>query len=177
MSLHIAGQSNLTKWFVANLASILVAATTYMPAAAEEPTFTIQHLTPETALKLASVTLEACRKEGFQVAVAVVDRSGVLQVLLRDRFAGPHTVTVATNKAWTSATFKQDTLSFAKATSDPAHSGPRHYERVVALGGGIPIEAGGTMLGALGVAGAPGGEADDRCAKAGIEAVRGDLEF
>lgn len=146
-------------------------------AVAQEATFTIKQLTPETALKLAQATLEACRKEGFQVAVAVTDRSGIAQVLLRDRFAGPHTVTIATNKAWTAVSFRQDTLSFARATADPAHAGPRHFERVVAVGGGVPIEAGGSMLGGLGVSGGPGGEADDRCARSGLEAIRGDLEF
>jgi uncharacterized protein GlcG (DUF336 family) len=144
---------------------------------AQEATFTIKQLTPETALKLAQATLEACRKEGFQVAVAVTDRSGIAQVLLRDRFAGPHTVTIATNKAWTAVSFRQDTLSFARATAEPAHAGPRHFERVVAVGGGVPIEAGGSILGGLGVSGGPGGEADDRCARSGLEAIRGDLEF
>ena len=146
-------------------------------AAAQEVTFSIKQLTPETALKLAQATLEACRKEGFQVAVAVTDRSGVAQVLLRDRFAGPHTVTVAIDKAWTAASFRQDTLALARATADPAHAGPRHFDRVVAVGGGVPIEAGGSILGALGVSGGPGGEVDDRCARSGLDAIRSDLEF
>jgi uncharacterized protein GlcG (DUF336 family) len=146
-------------------------------ATAQEATFSIKQLTPETALKLAQATLEACRKEGFQVAVAVTDRSGTPQVLLRDRFAGPHTVTVAVDKAWTAVSFRQDTLSFARATSDPAHAGPRHFERVVAVGGGVPIEAGGSILGALGVSGGPSGEADDRCARAGLKVVQSDLDF
>jgi uncharacterized protein GlcG (DUF336 family) len=68
-------------------------------------------------------------------------------------------------------------LSLARATSDPAHAGPRHFQRFVAVGGGVPIEAGGTILGGLGVSGGPGGEADDRCARSGLEAVRSDLEF
>lgn len=146
-------------------------------AMAQEATFTIKQLTPETALKLAQATLDACRKEGFQVAVAVTDRSGIPQVLLRDRFAGPHTTTIAVNKAWTAVSFRQDTLSFARATADPAHSGPRHFERVVAVGGGVPIEAGGSILGALGVSGSPGGEADDRCARAGLKGIQSDLDF
>jgi uncharacterized protein GlcG (DUF336 family) len=146
-------------------------------ATAQEATFTMRQLTPETALKLAQATLEACRKEGFQVAVAVTDRSGVPQVLLRDRFAGPHTATIAINKAWTAVSFRQDTLSFARATSDAANSGPRHFERVVAVGGGVPVEAGGSMLGAVGVSGGPGGEADDRCARSGLDNIRGDLDF
>lgn len=146
-------------------------------ALAQDATYAIKLLTPETALKLARATLEACRKEGFQVAVAVTDRFGVTQVLLRDRFAGPHTVEAATNKAWTAASLRQDTLGLAKATMDPAHSGLRHFPRVVAVGGGILVEAGGSIFGALGVSGGPGGEADDRCAKAGLEAIKDDISF
>jgi len=146
-------------------------------AQAQDATFTVRQLTPETALKLARATLEACRKEGFQVAVSVVDRAGVTQVLLRDRFAGPHTVAAAADKAWTAVSFRQDTLSFAKATADPLHAGPRHFPRVVAVGGGVPVEAAGSILGAVGVSGGPGGEADDRCARAGLEAIKDEIGF
>ena len=146
-------------------------------ALAQDATYSIKLLTPEIALKLARATLEACRKEGFQVSVAVTDRFGVTQVLLRDRFAGPHTVEAATNKAWTAVSFRQDTLGLARATIDPANSGLRHFGRVVALGGGVPIEAGGSTLGAVGVSGGPGGEADDRCARAGLEAIKDDISF
>jgi uncharacterized protein GlcG (DUF336 family) len=65
----------------------------------------------------------------------------------------------------------------AKATIDPANSGLRHFRRVVALGGGVPVEAGGSILGAVGVSGGPGGEADDRCARAGLEAIKDDIAF
>jgi hypothetical protein len=87
------------------------------PVAAEDATYTVRLLTPETALKLATATLEACRKQGYQVAVAVVDRSGVVQVLLRDRFARRHTVKTAIDKAWTAITFRLDTLAFDIATA------------------------------------------------------------
>ncbi len=146
-------------------------------AHAQDATFTVKQLTPETALKLAQATLDACRKEGFQVAVAATDRAGVAQVVIRDRFAGPHTVDVAVNKAWTAVSFRQDTLSFAKATSNLEHAGPRHFPRVVTVGGGIPVAAAGAILGGVGVSGAPGGEADDRCAKAGLNAIQNDIEF
>lgn len=146
-------------------------------AHAQDATFSVKQLTPETALKLAQATLDACRKEGFQVAVAVTDRAGVAQALIRDRFAGPHTVDVAINKAWTAVSFRQDTLSFAKATSNLEHAGPRHFPRVVTVGGGIPVTAAGAILGGVGVSGAPGGEADDRCAKAGINSIQSDIEF
>jgi uncharacterized protein GlcG (DUF336 family) len=144
---------------------------------AQDATYVVKQLTPETALKAAEAALGVCRKQGFQVTVAVVDRAGIPQALLRDRFAGPHTVDVAINKAWTAVSFRMDTLSFSKATSDPENAGARHIDRVIALGGGVPIEAAGSMFGAIGVSGGPSGSDDDKCARTGIEAIQDSLEF
>ena len=147
-------------------------------SAAESPTFTVKMLTPETALKAAQVAMAKCRKDGFQTAVAVVDRAGVVQVVLRDRFAGTHTPDMAISKAWTAASFKQSTTSLAVETQPgKPMSGIRQLPRVVVAGGAIPIEAGGNLLGAIAVSGAPGGDADDACAAAGIKAIADDLEF
>ena len=68
------------------------------PAFAQSGTFQVKQMTPEAAAKAARAALEECRKRGYQVAVAVVDRAGVAQALIRDRFAGPHTVETAINK-------------------------------------------------------------------------------
>ena len=145
---------------------------------AQDATFATRSLTPETALTAARAALESCRKEGFQVGVAVVDRAGVLQVLLRDRFAGAHTVEIATNKAWTAASFKIPTTALATETqAGRSMSGIRNIPRVLAAGGGLPIEAGGALLGAIAVSGASGGEADDRCAQAGVKAIAAAIEF
>jgi uncharacterized protein GlcG (DUF336 family) len=146
--------------------------------AAEPASFTVKLLTPETALKAAKAALDKCRKDNFQVAVAVVDRQGVVQVLLRDRFAGAHTPDVATGKAWTAASFRQTTTGLAAETqAGKPMSGIRNVPRVVAAGGGIPINIGGNLFGAIGVSGAPGGDADDACANAGINAIADELEF
>src|SRR5687768_16087311 len=95
----------------AGIQCIAVAACLAMaPALAADPaTFTVRQLTPETALKAAQAALAACRKNGHQVAVAIVDRGGLTQVLMRDRFAGAHTVEVATNKAWSAVSFRTNT--------------------------------------------------------------------
>lgn len=141
-------------------------------------TFQVQSLTPEAALRAARAALETCSRNGHQVAVAVTDRAGHPLVMLRDRLAGPHTPETAVNKAYTALTFKMDTLAFARATqAGEAVSGIRQIARLVAVGGGRPIEAGGSMVGSIAVSGAPGGEADDACAKAGINAIRDDLDF
>src|SRR5947208_6919830 len=83
------------------------------PAAAQDALVTYKSLSPEVALDLARAALSACRERGFQVAVAVVDRFGVTQVALRDRFAGAHTVPTATGKAWTAVTFRTSTNELA----------------------------------------------------------------
>jgi uncharacterized protein GlcG (DUF336 family) len=149
-----------------------------LPTFAQSGTYTIRQLTPETAIKATRAALEDCRKRGYQVAVAVVDRGGTAQALLRDRFAGPHTVSTAINKGWTAISFRTDTLEFASSTAGASGSaGIRHLPNVVAVGGGVNIQAGGSTVGAIGVSGAPTGELDEACAKAGIAAIRDDLDF
>ena len=141
-------------------------------------TFTIRSMTPETALKAAQAALASCRAAGYQVAVAIVDRSGVTQVVLRDRLAGPHTLDVATNKAWTAASFKTATKDLERVTRPTeSMSGLRNSPRFMAIGGGLPVEAAGSLLGGIGVSGAPGGDADHTCAAAGIAAVTDELEL
>ena len=141
-------------------------------------TFSVRVLTPETALKAAQAALKKCRDSGYQATVAVVDRMGVTQVLLRDRFAGPHTVDMASAKAYTAATFRTNTSELAEATQPGRpQSGIRNRPGVAAVGGGLTIEASGSLLGAIGVSGAPGGKEDDSCAAAGIEAIREDIEL
>lgn len=159
-----------------HLPTLLLAA--MVSAQAQEATFQTRSLTPETALVAARAALEACRKQGFQVAVAITDRAGVTQVLLRDRFAGPHTVEVAANKAWTAVSFRTSTTALA-ADTQPGRpmSGLRNLPRFLAAGGGRIIEASGSILGAIGVSGGPGGEADDSCAAAGIKAIADVIEF
>lgn len=145
---------------------------------AEDATYTVRLLTPETALKAAEAALKKCRADGFQVAVAVVDRSGIVQALLRDRFAGPHTPDMAISKAWTAVSFRTGTSTLANETqAGKPMSGIRHRPGVAAVGGGRMIEAAGSLLGGIGVSGAPGGERDDACADAGINAIREAIEF
>ena len=149
-----------------------------LPAGAQDATYTVRMLAPETALAAAQAALKKCRDSGWQVAVAVVDRAGVAQVMLRDRYAGTHTPRTAAGKAWTAVSFRTPTTELARM-SQPGQpqSGIRNLPRAVVLGGGLLIEAQGSILGAIGVSGAPGGDADDTCAKAGIDAIRDKIDF
>lgn len=145
---------------------------------AQATTFQTKSLTPETALMAARTAMEFCRNQGYQVGVAVVDRAGLTQVFLRDRYAGAHTVDVATNKAWTAASFRTSTLAMA-VESQPGKlmNGIRNTPRMMAIGGGLLIEGGGAVYGAIGVSGAPGGEADEVCAQAGLKSIADAIEF
>jgi uncharacterized protein GlcG (DUF336 family) len=161
------------KCFIAALALALAGG-----ALAADATYSVKLLTPETALKAAQAALARCRASGYQVTVAVTDRMGVVQVLLRDRFAGPHTPEMASAKAYTAASFRTNTTELAETTqAGKPQSGVRNRPGVAAVGGGMMIEAGGSLLGAIGVSGAPGARDDDACAAAGIAAIRDELEL
>ena len=144
----------------------------------EHALFSTQSLTPETAMKAATVALEKCRADGYQVAIAVVDRMGNMQVMIRDRFAGAHTPDTARRKAWTATSFRTNTTDLLDITAPgKPQSGVRQITGALMLGGGVLIEAGGSLVGAIGVSGAPGGELDDICAEAGIAAIEDDIAF
>lgn len=159
-------------------ASLLALACSGFAGGAEETTFALRSLTPETALKAAQAALKKCRADGFQVAVAVVDRGGTVQVLLRDRYAGAHTPDTATGKAWTAVSFRTNTADLVAETQPgKASAGIRHLPRAVVVAGGLMIEGGGSLLGGIGVSGAPGGDRDEACARAGLATIQADLDL
>lgn len=157
-------------------AGLLAAAST--TAHAEDATVTYKSLAPDTALELAQAALAQCRKDGFQVAVVVIDRFGQPLVVLRDRYAGLAAIPTATGKAWTAVNFGRDTSGLIRSIREGTLSaGLASLPNVVMLAGGLVVQGGGATLGAVGVAGAPGGDKDEACAKAGLAAVQDKLEF
>ena len=129
-----------------------------------------------TANQLAVAAAEHCRKKGYQVSVAVTDRSGQLLAFARDPLSGTHTIEVAIRKAATAATFQTATIDMMSGFEEL-----RFAEGVLLIGGGVPVRLGGHMYGAVGVSGAPRmkitGDVDDECGRAGIDAIREQLEF
>jgi uncharacterized protein GlcG (DUF336 family) len=164
------------RYLISALAIYAVAGS--IQAHAEDALVTHKSLAPGIALELAQAALAQCQQRGYQVAVAVVDRAGVVQVILRDRYAGPHTPATASGKAWTAATFRNSTSNlFAISQPGMMQAGIRNLPGAVIIGGGLVVESGGSLVGAIGVSGAPGGDADEACAKAGVEAIQGKLDF
>ena len=149
-----------------------------MPAVAQKMLANYMTLSTAAALQAAQAALARCQKDGYTVAVAVVDRGGQPLAVLRDNLAGVHTSGTATGKAATAVSFRTDTTELAAATqAGKAQSGVRQLPNVVALGGGLMIRAKGSLVGGIGVSGAPGGDADDVCAKAGIAAISDAIEL
>ena len=143
---------------------------------AEQPLLVdIKRMSLDTALKLAKATIEACRKERVQVAVTVVDRGGHPQVVLRDVLAQDLTLEISKQKAYTAMTFNSATSDLEGRFKSPFSIGK--VQGIVISAGGVPINAGGNIIGGVGVIGAPSGETDDKCAKAGLDAIIDDLEM
>ncbi|TQV78602.1 GlcG/HbpS family heme-binding protein [Denitrobaculum tricleocarpae] len=147
-------------------------------AAAQDAIVTFKSLAPDVAVEAAQAALASCRDEGFQIAVSVVDRGGNLQATIRDQFAGPHTPDTSYRKAWTAVSFRTDTLELAELTEEGEAWAIRNISNALPLGGGVQIVAGdGSMLGAIGVSGAPSGSADKACADAGLAAIDDKIAF
>ncbi len=137
------------------------------------PTVSLKRLSLETATAVAQGAIEACRKKGIQIGATVVDRNGIVQVALRDTIAAQITVPISRQKAFTAVNFNAATSAMA----DRADSPIGRIDGLVMSAGGLPIQAGGQLLGGVGVSGAPSGETDEQCAQAGIDRVLDDLEM
>jgi uncharacterized protein GlcG (DUF336 family) len=149
------------------------------PAVAQDVFVEGRSLAPEVAERMAQAARTACREAGYQVGVTVVDRAGVPQVFLGDRFAGPHVFETSRRKAWTAVSFRMSTGDLATATAPDGDAfGIRQLDEPLALGGGLPVEAGdGTLVAGIGVSGAPSPDADEVCAQAGIDEIAMDIAF
>ena len=150
---------------------------TFFVQAAEDDAFVeFKVLKPEIAIKAAISAMNFCQDEGYQVGVSVVDRFGLTQAFIKSRYAGLHVQETATRKAWTSVSFRTPTLSLDESTQPGKEAfGIRFISTPLPLGGGVPIEAEGSIVAGIGVSGAPGTDIDDECARAGIAAIEDDL--
>jgi len=125
------------------------------------------------ATKAAAVAVEKCKQDGYRVSASVVDRAGVLKVLMREDGAGPHTTDSSSKKAYTAASLRRPTSELAELINKmPTLQALREMnDRILILGGGLPIEIGGEVVGGIGVGGAPGTQLDDACAQAGLDSI------
>jgi len=130
----------------------------------------------DLARDIAGAALTACRKDGYQVAVVVTDRSGDPVVVLRDVFVSKFMIQIAHSKA--NAVVMSGTPSGElRDNMARIRDELNELDGVLLMEGGEPVRVAGSLIGAIGVSGAPGGDLDAACARAGIEAVEERLEF
>ena len=153
----------------------LVLASAGITAQAEDAPLSVnvKRLSLETAQRVAQATIDECRKQGYQVSVTVVDRNGIPQVMLRDTLGPPVSIDISKDKAYTSANFTAPSGGLERMKGSPLYT----RDGLTMTAGAVLIEAAGSVYGAVGVSGAPGGEIDESCAIAGVAAVTDDLEM
>lgn len=138
---------------------------------------TVRDISLQLARTIADASIAACRTDGFEVTVAVVDRAGDLKLLLRADSSNPHNADLARRKAYTARTFGVTSTEFRnRTTGDGELTGQRYLAEVVPLGGGLPIMVGTERIGGLGLSGAPDQAADEKCARAGLAAAASSLK-
>src|ERR1700722_15360729 len=153
------------------LFAIVGAAVTLCGTASAQGLVTQRILSLGMAKTIAEATIGECKSKGFHTAAVVVDRAGQVLVMLRDEQSTGQVGEMARRKAYTARMFRSTTLEFQKRTiSDPTLAPQRDVADILALGGGVPIQAGTEIIGGVGSSGS-NQEQDDACAKAGIAKV------
>ncbi len=137
---------------------------------------TVKRLSPDLAHEMVKQAVEACRAQGYQVTAVVVASDGAEVALMRDVHASRFTIQIARDKA--NAVILSGIASGAfRDNRRDIQQEMNHVEGILVLQGGLPIEAAGYQLGAIGVSGAPGGDRDELCARKALEQVQERLEF
>jgi glc operon protein GlcG len=132
---------------------------------------TSKYITLEAAKKMAAAGEAEARKNGWNVAITIVDASGALILFQKLDETQPGSIAVSQGKARTSAMFKRPT----KAMEEMIAGGKTAFlavEGIVPIQGGLPIVADGKVIGAIGVSGVTSAQ-DEQIAIAAIAALNG----
>jgi len=136
----------------------------------------VKQMSMELAAELVRAAVTACRIRGWQVSAVVVDRAGIPQAMLRDTLASRFTIQIAQDKANAVILSGVKSSDFRRNRQDIREEMDQ-VDGILVLDGAVPIRAAGSMVGALGVSGAPGGDKDESCAAAAVEGVQARLDF
>ena len=159
-------------------AAIALAATCVCALSAPASAQLLSHkdLTSSIAITIAQTAIETCKANGYAVSVTVVGRNGEVILQVRGDDTGPHTFENSFRKAYTARTFRSPSGALAdRLKADPTLP-LIHLSNVIANQGALPIKVGDDVIGAAGASGAPGGEKDEACVKAGLDKVADQLK-
>src|SRR6187402_3322218 len=118
------------------------------------------------AKKIAAGVVAECQKNGWNVAVAVVDNHGFLVYFERMDNTQTASMDIAVGKARAAATYRRPTRVFTDVINKGGVA-TATLPGVFASPGGLPIMADGKVTGGVGVSGVTGDQ-DEQCAKAGL---------
>ena len=156
------------------IAAAIIAVAVAAPAGAQ--LLNQKNLSAAMALTMAQTTIDTCKANGYAVSVTVVGRNGEILVQVRGDGTGPHTIENSMRKAYTSRTFRIPSGDMVQRLKDNPQLGLIHLSNVIANQGALPVKVGDDTIGAIGASGAPGGEKDEVCVKAGIDKVADQLK-
>jgi uncharacterized protein GlcG (DUF336 family) len=128
------------------------------------------------AVAMAQTAIATCKANGYNVSANVVGRGGEVIVAMRGDATGPHTLENSMKKAYTAKAQRRPSGEFAEGIKTNFTAGALRLSNIVPAQGALPIKVGEDTIGAIGVSGAPGGDKDEACAKAGIEKVAAELK-
>ena len=132
-----------------------------------------KNMSLELANQIASAGVAACAANGYNVTVTVVDRAGSVRAIQRADNAGPHTLGASQQKAFTSASAKNNTSAMLETSQkNPGAATLGNLPGFLLLGGGVPVKVGTEVIGAVGIGGAPGGHLDEQCAVSALDKVK-----
>lgn len=158
-------------WMLLAASLVLVPCTAGAQAVVTERTLSLN-----AAMEMATVALEACRKEGYKVTITVLNRAARTRVVMHDDGANPHTLENSLRKAYTALTFRRPSGEFGKAQQkNPPPHAQVLLDKVTTGEGGLPIVSNKEVIGSIGISGAPGGHRDAACAQAGIDKIASEL--
>ena len=144
---------------------------------AQAQTLPTHRLPVALAVEAASETVAACASQGYHETAQVVDADGVIIATMRGDGASAFTLDSAFYKAYTAASFKNDTLALAERAKGEDSIAPLgKLPHVMFFGGGVPIKLGDETIGAIGGSGAPGSKLDDACVRAGLDKIKDRLQ-
>ena len=156
------------------IAALALAAS--VTTAANAQLVTTKHLTLPIAATIATTAMETCKSQGYNVSVHIIGDMGEVLVALRGDNTGPHTMENSMRKALTSRGTRLPSGQFAENVAKTPNAGALRLGNMIPARGALPIKAGEETIGAVGVSGAPGGDKDEACAKAGIDKVADQLK-
>ena len=153
--------------------SLVLAACAIATTANAQAVRTERNMSLDLANQIATATVAACSAAGYNVAATVVDRAGTIRAVQRADNAGPHTIAASFEKAFTSASARNNTLAMMEnAQKNPTAANLVYIPGFLLVGGGVPVRVSNEVIGAVGVGGAPGGNLDEQCAVTALDKVK-----